>query len=169
MTLLTQPLRDEHKELLPHIEEIRTVANLVGDAPLATLRQEVDNVVVFLTHHLIPHATAEDQVLYPIVGKAIGTPESLATMRFDHVEIGRMTERLVTLRSGILGTSPSSSQIKDLREVLYGLYALVKTHFVKEEEIFLPILDAKLTPPEAHHMFETMEAAAAEAKKQFAY
>ncbi len=168
MTLLTQPLRDEHKELLPHIEEIRTVANLVGDAPLPTLRQEVDNVVAFLTHHLIPHAQAEDRVLYPIVGKAIGTPESLATMRFDHIEIGRMTERLASLRAGISDTAPSSSQIKDLREVLYGLYTLVKTHFVKEEEIFLPILDAKLAPAEAHHMFETMEAAAAEAKKQFA-
>lgn len=169
MTLLTQPLRDEHKELLPHIEEIRTVANLVGDAPLTTLCQEVDKVVVFLTQHLIPHAQAEDKVLYPIVGKAIGTPESLATMRFDHVEIGRLTERLASLRSGISGKTLSSSQITDLREVLYGLYALVKTHFVKEEEIFLPILDARLTPTEAHHMFDTMEAAAAQAKKQFAH
>jgi iron-sulfur cluster repair protein YtfE (RIC family) len=169
MTLLTQPLRDEHKELLPHIEEIRTVANLVGDTPLATLRQEVDKVVVFLTHHLIPHAQAEDKALYPIVGKAIGTSESLATMQFDHVEIGRMTQRLASLLSEISGPSLSSSQIKDLREVLYGLYILVKTHFVKEEEIFLPILDAKLTPAEAHHMFETMESAAAEAKQQLTH
>ncbi|MCC7447248.1 MAG: hemerythrin domain-containing protein [Anaerolineae bacterium] len=166
MTLLTQPLRDEHKELLPHIEEILTAANLVGDAPLATLRQAVDNVAAFLTHHLIPHAQAEDLVLYPVVDKAVGTPEALATMRFDHVEIGRMTARLVALQAGISGSSLNAAQVRDLRETLYGLYTLVKTHFIKEEELFLPILDAHLTPADAHQMFESMEAAAAEAKRQ---
>jgi len=169
MTLLTQPLRDEHKELLPHIEGIRDVAALVGDAPFARLCRDIDQVGAFLTHHLIPHAQAEDKVLYPIVGKAIGTPDALATMRFDHTEIGRMTEKLVELRSGISGPSLNSAQIKDLREILYGLYTLVKTHFVKEEELFLPILDARLTPTEAYHMFESLEAAAAEAKAQLAH
>ena len=164
MTLLTQPLRDEHKELLPHIENIRTVANLVGDAPFSAVLQEVDDVVAFLTHHLIPHAQAEDEVLYPVVGKAIGAPESLATMRFDHVEVGLMTDRLAALRSKISSAPLSASQMQDLREVLYSLYVLVKTHFTKEEEIFLPILDAKLTPAEARRMFETMEAAAGHAK-----
>jgi iron-sulfur cluster repair protein YtfE (RIC family) len=166
MKLLTQPLRDEHKELLPDIEEIRTVANLVGETPLSALRPQVDNVIVFLTYHLIPHAQVEDRVLYPTVGKAIGTIEALATMQFDHVEIGRITERLVLLRSEISDAPLSPSQIKDLRETLYGLYALVKTHFVKEEEIFLPILDIKLTPAESQHLFEAMDAAAAEARSQ---
>ena len=169
MTLITQPLRDEHKELLPHIEEILTVADLVGDKLLPQLRPEIDQVVAFLTNHLIPHAQAEDEVLYPIVDKAIGTPEALATMRFDHVEIGRLTEQLVSLRTYLSSDSLSGSQIKELRQVLYGLYILVKTHFVKEETIFLPILDARLTPPEARHMFETMEAAATKAKTAVAH
>jgi len=30
--------------------------------------------------------------------------------------------------------------------VLYGLYAIVKLHFAKEEEVYLPILDQRLTP-----------------------
>jgi iron-sulfur cluster repair protein YtfE (RIC family) len=52
-----------------------------------------------------------------------------------------------------------------LRRVLYGLYTLVKVHFAKEEEIYLPLLDSKLTAEEAHAMFEAMEAAAREAKE----
>ena len=40
---------------------------------------------------------------------------------------------------------------------LYGLYAIVKVHFAKEEEIYLPILEARLTPEEAARMFEEME------------
>lgn len=51
-------------------------------------------------------------------------------------------------------------QTKALRRVLYGLYALVKVHFAKEEEVYLPILDARLTPETAHEMFAAMESAA---------
>ena len=50
--------------------------------------------------------------------------------------------------------------------MLYGLYTLVKVHFAKEEEIYLPLLDARLTPDEANRMFEAMEEAAGEAKAQ---
>jgi len=49
---------------------------------------------------------------------------------------------------------------------LYGLYTLVKVHFAKEEEVYLPILDARLGPEAAREMFEAMEAAAHEAKQQ---
>ena len=52
-----------------------------------------------------------------------------------------------------------------LRRVLYGLYALVKGHFAKEEEIYLPLLDTRLTAREALQMFEAMEMAAQEAKR----
>jgi ADP-ribosylglycohydrolase len=41
------------------------------------------------------------------------------------------------------------------------LYALVRVHFAKEEEVYLPLLDARLNADEAHAMFEAMEAAAA--------
>lgn len=52
----------------------------------------------------------------------------------------------------------------DLKRVLYGLYTLVKVHFAKEEEVYLPLLDANLSVKEAREMFEAMEAAAGEAK-----
>ena len=35
---VTQPLRDEHKELIPHIEILRTVADSVGQASIESLR-----------------------------------------------------------------------------------------------------------------------------------
>ena len=31
MTILTQPLRDEHKELLPHVEALKTAAGQVSE------------------------------------------------------------------------------------------------------------------------------------------
>jgi hypothetical protein len=59
MAVVTEPLRAEHKELSPHIERLRLVADSVGQAPPATLHQEVDEIYDFLAHHLIPHAAAQ--------------------------------------------------------------------------------------------------------------
>jgi hypothetical protein len=55
-------------------------------------------------------------------------------------------------------------QANDLRRVLYGLYGIVKLHFAKEEEVYLPLLDTRLTPEEAQAMFTAMETAAHAAK-----
>ncbi len=164
MATLTQPLREEHKELIPHIEMLRTVADSVGAVSGERLQRGVDEAETFLTHHLIPHAQAEERALYPVVGRLMGALEATATMSRDHVEIGRLTEELGLLRSQLGGASANELQIKALRRVLYGLYALVKVHFAKEEDIYLPLLDARLTPEDAHRMFEAMEMAAQEAK-----
>ncbi|HET9918312.1 MAG TPA: hemerythrin domain-containing protein [Ktedonobacteraceae bacterium] len=114
----------------------------------------------FLSQHLLPHAQAEERALYPVVGRLIGASEATATMSRDHVEVGRLTEELGSLRSHLVGTSMSASQERALRCVLYGLIALVSVHFAKEEEIYLPILDARLTAEEATRLFEAMELAA---------
>lgn len=163
MTSLTQPLRDEHKELLPHIEHLRTVADSISTAHEPSVQQGVEEAYQFLAGHLIPHAQAEEHALYPVVSRLMGALEATNTMQRDHVAIHQLTDELGELRSHIAGTRISETQAKDLRRMLYGLYALVVVHFAKEEEIYLPLLDARLTAREAQHMFEAMEKAAQEA------
>ena len=90
MNALTQPLHDEHKELVPHIEKILEVANSIPESPLEQLRDDVQEVFEFLAYHLIPHAQAEDAALYPAVQKALGSPDSTRTMSRDHVEVERL-------------------------------------------------------------------------------
>ena len=68
-------------------------------------------------------------------------------------EVGRLTEELRT-----------ATELADVRRLLYGLYAIVRLHFAKEEEIYLPILDAGLDPPAAEAMFERMREAAKNAE-----
>ncbi len=163
MTAITQPLRDEHKELLPQVEILKAAADQVSEVLSERAWQDLGEAYEFLAYHLIPHAYAEDQALYPVVQKVMGASQATATMSRDHVEVGRLTEELKTrlpLGPGRL----SESQVSGLRRVLYGLYTLLKLHFAKEEEIYLPLLDARLTPAEASQMFEAMEAAAGEAK-----
>lgn len=151
MTLM-QPLRDEHAQLVPHIEQLRQLAD--GIEHLSPV-QRTDGVAAahrFLTEHLIPHAEAEDVILYPAVARVMGAPAATATMSRDHVEVHRMTEEL-----GRLAAAGASADLTALRRVLYGLHALVSVHFAKEEEIYVPMLEQGLSPDEAAWLFHQIE------------
>jgi iron-sulfur cluster repair protein YtfE (RIC family) len=155
-----QPLRDEHPELLPHIEAIRRVADQIGYAPAATLRDEVAGVYEFLTHHLVPHAKAEDAELYPAVERAMEAPGATETMRRDHIEVADLIEQLRALEPELEVESIGPVVERSLRRILYGLYALVKVHFAEEEDIYVPVLEKHLTSEDAAELFEAMEEAA---------
>jgi iron-sulfur cluster repair protein YtfE (RIC family) len=164
MASITQPLRDEHKALYPQVETLRLAGDVVNESLTSLAHDKIEQAYNFLTRQLIPHAQAEDKALYPMVEKAMGAPQATATMSRDHVEVERLTQELGTLRVHKTQLSVTFEQVMALRRVLYGLYTLIKLHFAKEEEIYLPLLDAKLTAEEAKAMFAAMEAAAREAK-----
>ena len=164
MNNLTQPLRDEHRQLMPQVERILQAAELVGQAPMPELRAAVEAAYDFLAHHLIPHAQAEDAALYPVVQRVLGSPDATRTMSRDHLEVGTYVNSLAALKDGLTGSALTPEQVRLLRRVLYGVYALVKVHFAKEEEVYLPILDQRLSPEAAREMFAAMEAAADKAK-----
>ncbi len=166
MTSITQPLRDEHKDLYPQVEALRLAGDAINTSLTSSAYAKIEEAYNFLTHQLLPHAQAEDKALYPMVQKAMGAAQATATMSRDHVEIAQLTEELGSLRVHKSQLSITFNQAMALRRVLYGLYTLLKVHFAKEEEIYLPLLDAKLTAEEAHSMFENMEAAAHEAKER---
>lgn len=169
MKTLTQPLRDEHKELFPHVDRIRQAAELIGAVSIGEVRTGVEEVYDFLANHLKPHAEAEDAALYPVVQQMLGSPEATKTMSRDHVEVGRYIEELAVLKAELTGEPLMPAQATALRRVLFGVYGLVKVHFAKEEEVYLPILDKRLTPEAAQEMFERMEAAAHEARHAHAH
>lgn len=161
MKRLTQPLRDEHRELHAHVHEILTVADALADRSPETIRDRLSGVVSFLQRDLLRHAAAEEAALYPVVGRLMGGADATATMARDHREIEDLSGQLDRLVDR-LGTAPVDST--DAQRILYGLYALVSLHFAKEEEVYLPILDARLTPEDAARLFADLEAAARAAR-----
>ncbi|MFF9059446.1 hemerythrin domain-containing protein [Streptomyces sp. NPDC101213] len=152
MTTLTQQVHDEHAHLLPHIETLRTVADTVGRTTPEELGAALVDLRRFLTGHLVPHAEAEDRVLYPAVARVMGAAEATATMSREHVEVGRLARELDTLHEAMDREGLDDGRQAALRRVLYGLYALLKVHFAKEEEIYLPLLEARLPGPEAERL-----------------
>ncbi|MEU9379471.1 hemerythrin domain-containing protein [Streptomyces sp. NPDC048279] len=152
VTTLTQQLHDEHARLSPHIATLSAVADTVGRTTPEALCAALADLHLFLTDHLIPHAEAEDRVLYPVTGRVTGAAEATATMSRDHVEVGRLARELGTMREMVDRDGLSDERQAALRRVLYGLYTLVKVHFAEEEEIYLPLLEERLPASEAEEL-----------------
>jgi len=157
---VTQPLRDEHKELIPHIDALATAGDSIGVASHEEQEKKVHASYVFLTEGLIPHAVAEDKVLYAKVDELVGvngTTHATDTMRRDHQEVGTLTDELGKLGGKLEKGDLAAADQHDLRRVLYSLNGIVGLHFAKEEEVYLPLLDRTLTAEQAQEMFEQME------------
>lgn len=82
-----------------------------------------------------------------------------SVVRMDEFDIertplkGKYVEELADLKK-----CPSSERLfpekaEALRRVLYGVYALTLVHFTKEEEVYLPILDERMTAEETREMY----------------
>jgi hemerythrin-like domain-containing protein len=155
---VTQRLREEHAHLAPHIDALRLAGDGVGRLEPEALRRVVEQSYDFLAHHLIPHAEAEERGLYPAVQRAVGVAEITATMTRDHVEVRTLTDELGRYREELAHDAPLEPSLANgLRRVLYGLHHLVKVHFAKEEEVYLPILEQNLSEADAEVMFAAME------------
>jgi len=149
MSKLADFIHHEHNTLRPHVELIRVTADAVGEVPLPILRDLTNTVLGFLVRELLPHAREEKEILYRTVEQATQSPGSTATMNREHLEVSKMADQLGDLHALTVAEADLSDRtIRDLRRVLYGLYALVNLHFLKEEEIFVDILDRRLSATE---------------------
>lgn len=163
MSVPTEPLREEHRELLPRIEALKSLADAVEAEGLQQLEQRLAEAESFLTRHLIPHAEAENGALYPLVERYLGTGAT-ATMSRDHSEVGALVRELSQAAAAVRNGAADPASARRLRAVLYGLYAVVRLHFDKEEEIYLPLLDRNLGAEAISEMVRSMEKIAARAR-----
>jgi hemerythrin-like domain-containing protein len=147
-------LRQEHQALLLAIDELRAIADGLDELPEHAVRHSLDGVYHFLTHRLKRHAAAEENTLYPLVGRILGSPQATATMSRDHIEVSRLADQMEWLLSH--AAAFDLEQRKNLRRMLYGLHTLLKVHFVKEEEIYFPLLKNHLSRGEANRLLGKM-------------
>ena len=129
----TEAFRQEHEELLSHIAHIGQAAREVPRLSPDERALLLSRILGFLQGTLMPHAHAEEEVLYPAWAKLVGFDGAAAPMVHDHEAIVARIERLE-------GTDVED--VDTLQELLYGLYALISVHFRKEEDLQLPAFDA---------------------------
>ena len=159
-SLPTEPLRAEHRDLLPHLQGLETIADEVDRWNADEAAHVLGEIVGFLRGHLVPHASAEEQVLYPAVEEAMAAPGATATMRADHAEIVSRIDRLADTAATVADWWPDSAVARDVTHQLVGLSAILLLHFRKEEEVLLPVLDTTLSPDGAAALFTRMGEAA---------
>ena len=114
-TVRTEPLRVEHRELVPKLDALRVLAAELDSGSPAVTRSKLDEIVSTMRRDLLPHARAEEAVLYPAVEHAMDAPGAMATMIADHREIARRIDALAGSATVLADRTPRHEQIEDLR------------------------------------------------------
>ena len=145
----TEPFRHEHEQLLEHIEHLGYAAREIPRLSEQERGELRKRILGFLRGTLLPHARAEEEVLYPAWAELVGFRDAAVPMVHDHEAIVARVERL---------EAAALSDVDTLQELLYGLHALISVHFRKEEDLQLPAFDA--APEVAAEVLERMGVAA---------
>jgi heavy metal translocating P-type ATPase len=138
-TDLTRRFRAEHRVIRADVEQLRVAAQALGE-PGAMDR--VRSVHRLLTREVWPHEHAEESVLYPALNRVLGGTDPTAPMSRAHAEIAVQIARLGQLIDDIGDRVPDEADLADMRDILYGLYAILRLHTAQEDETYLSLGDA---------------------------
>jgi len=98
-----------------------------------------------LVNDIGPHERAEQEQLYPVMNRLLGSADATASMSRTHAEIAHQTRRLGQLIDDIGTARPDAADIADLRALLYGLHAILSLHTAQEDESYLSLGDTQPT------------------------
>lgn len=125
-------LRVQHDALGPLVERVAAVADsLTTAAPdLAPSRE----LLLALEEDLLPHERADEELLVPLVARALGSTDAVAALSRTHAEIEHQVARLRRLLGGLRDDGVTAEDVVELRRLLYGLYAVLRLHNAQEDE-----------------------------------
>lgn len=141
----------EHEELRDTIGLLRDSANRLAANPDAAALESLTAAHTLLTERILPHEQAEESQLYPALAAPLGSGEATATMSRTHAEIQRLSDRVANhLARAQSAGSIKRDQVDDLLACLYGLYTLLRLHFVQEEESYFTLAEDEVSNDESH-------------------
>jgi heavy metal translocating P-type ATPase len=141
--------RDEHREFVPWLARIRTVADRLESYSPVEARDELQQIRWFLTERLPQHEEEEEAAVYPVVSRLMGGEDPMGTMARAHLEIDHLSRVFVHLVDDVPPEGPAVEDLIDLRRVLYGLHAILRLHFAQEEEAYSWLASETLESEEA--------------------
>src|SRR5215831_5574473 len=131
----------EHLAIWPDIEQLRIAADMLGVAAPQDTMSAVRQAHQVLVNEIGPHERAEQEQLYPVMNRLLGSSHATAAMSRTHAEIAHQTRRLGQLIDDIGDAQPDAADIADLRALLYGLHAILSLHTAQEDESYLSLGD----------------------------
>jgi heavy metal translocating P-type ATPase len=153
---LARRFQEEHLAIRSDTDRLRDVADeldgLDPEAALAALR----GVHRMLVDEVGPHEDAEEQILYPALGRFLGGNDPMAPMSRAHIEITHQIRRLGQLLDEMDPGGMDETDVLEVRSLLYGLHAILKLHTAQEDENYLSLADdehasTRRPAPGPHH------------------
>jgi len=149
MHVISHVSHEHHALLRGYVERLHTLAtSLCPDcidtpgalAELAELAELQDG----LRTKLMPHMDAVEAAVYPALERIMDDRLASAPMRREHEEIRRLIERIGEFVDAS-DRHMDHYAVLALRRAMLRLHVLLTTH-LNEEELYLPILEDRLTP-----------------------
>ena len=155
-------LDHKFRELLVVANTLLTIADSVGISPSDELYDEVGKGLSIVANDAIPFFEMTQAVIYPMVAEIYGSLNSTDTMNLDIIEIRHLASELETMFHAIERTEKLNNfEANRLRSILYGLHSIISLHVSKESEVYLPLLEKRLTDQEVEglqaRLHEAME------------
>ncbi len=140
-------LQAEHRDLAPMVERLRIVADGLGRDAAPGRYAELHELARWLGEELVPHESADDRELYPMLARRLGGEDPMAAMSRSHREIirlaGRFRHMVQSLAPEASDGEPSDEERRELRRTLYGLGAVLALHMAQEDETFELMRDVR--------------------------
>ncbi|MDS1272362.1 heavy metal translocating P-type ATPase [Lipingzhangella sp. LS1_29] len=132
---LVRRLDHEHQHLWPGIRRLPRIATAVAGTS-APLPPELLDEIEDFARTLTAHEHDDERLLYPEVAKALGGADPTGTMSRAHAEITSLLRRIRDLTTHLRSDAADIASRQELSQVLLELHAILKLHFVQEEEAF---------------------------------
>jgi hypothetical protein len=126
----TQPALHAEEELRNEVEQFLVTAHELPGLTVSERIDVVERTASFLVEVLLPHAAAEQRVLYPQAALLLHERDASDDVADDRAAVRELLAQLVTADAGDAGS---------LQEVLYALYTLLSAHFWREEALFVKL------------------------------
>jgi hypothetical protein len=126
----TKPALDAEAELRDRVEHFLVEARELPHLGVPERIDWIERTATFLVDMLLPHAAAEEELLFPSAARLLDEPDASDSVASDRAAVRELLARLVSADPADAGA---------LQEVLYALNARMSAHFWREEELLVKL------------------------------
>ena len=152
---------DHHALLLPHVDRLLDLAEMIGQVDCSAIHELFDAEYAFIVGQLAPHMEAIEQTLYGQLEQLLEHRHSMAPMREEHATMRQLIAELGEYRPHAERCSWDTAEGLALRRALYRLHSILKVHLA-EEELYLAVLERGLSDEEKDLLARGLDHAMAE-------
>lgn len=148
MSSLPHAGHEHHERIREHVDRLPALIDMLEERPVpAEFAARFATEYEFITGTLWPHVEVVESNLYPQLERLMQNRHSMASMRREHQELGKLIEAMGRYQERVAAGHLNPTDSLALRRLLIQFYALVKTHIAEEAE-YLRVLQGNLSEEE---------------------